>query len=81
MTNSPCNCAFYERIDHILSVSSLAQEFIGLPLVERGVNSASASARRLERFANWSVLALRANIAHSLTGLDHREFCATPPAP
>jgi hypothetical protein len=31
--------------------------------------------RALERFASWSVLALRANIARHLTGLPHREFC------
>jgi hypothetical protein len=35
----------YEHIDPILTVPGLGQEFIELALVERGIDSASASAK------------------------------------
>lgn len=68
--------AMYERVDHILRISGIEQEFVSIALTEKGLDPASASAKRLERFANYSVLALRANIARDLTGMDHRDFCA-----
>ena len=68
--------ALFQRIDSILSASGLEEEFIALTLAERAVNIHSATVARLERFAKYSVLALRTNIARSLTGLDHREFAA-----
>ena len=68
--------ALFERIDRILSVSGLEQDFINLALTERNIDTSSTSAKRLERFARLSVLALRANIARILTGLAHRDFCA-----
>lgn len=68
--------AMYERIDHILNISGIEQEFVRLSLAEHGIDPAAASAKRLERFANYSVLALRANIGRDLTGMAHREFCA-----
>lgn len=66
--------ALFQRIDSILSVSGLEEEFIALTLAERAVNIHSATAARLERFAKYSALALRTNIARNLTGLDHRDF-------
>ena len=68
--------ALFERIDRILSLSGLEQDFIDLALTERNIDTSSTSAKRLERFARLSVLALRANIARILTGLAHRDFCA-----
>ena len=67
--------AMYERIDHILRISGLEQDFIRLSLTEHEIDPATSSAKRLERFSNYSVIALRANIARSLTGMAHREFC------
>ena len=66
--------ALFQRIDAILSASRLEEEFIKLTLTERGINTRSTTATRLERFAKYSVLALRTNIARNLTGLDHRDF-------
>lgn len=66
--------ALFERIDTILSVSGLEEEFIKLTLAERELGPKAISVVRLERFAKYSVLALRANLARTLTGLDHREF-------
>ncbi len=68
--------ALFERIDLILSASGLEQDFINLALTDREIDTAASSARRLERFARYSVLALRSNIARKLTGLAHRDFCA-----
>jgi hypothetical protein len=64
----------FQRIDAILSASGLEEEFITLTLAAREVDTRGASAARLERFAKYSVLALRTNIARNLTGLDHRDF-------
>jgi len=67
--------AVYEKIDAILSASDLEQEFINLTVADREFDTQSATAKQLDRFARFSVLALRSNIARKLTGLDHREFC------
>jgi len=64
----------FHRIDSILSASGLEEEFITLTLTERGIDTHGTTAARLERFAKYSVLALRTNIARNLTGLDHRDF-------
>ncbi len=67
--------AMFERVDHILRISGIEQEFVSIALSEKDIDPASVSAKRLERFANYSVLALRANIARHLTGMNHRDFC------
>ena len=69
-------CTLFERIDVILSVSGLEQDFINLALTDQKIATAATSAKRLEHFARLSVLTFRANIARILTGLAHREFCA-----
>lgn len=66
--------ALFQRIDSVLSVSGLEEQFITLTLAERKIDTLSATAARLERFAKYSVLALRTNIVRNLTGLDHRDF-------
>jgi len=66
--------ALFERIDSVLSASGLEEQFITLTLAERKIDILSATAVRLERFAKYSVLALRTNIARNFTGLDHRDF-------
>jgi len=67
--------ALYERMDLILRVSGLEQEFINLALGDQKIDPSTTSPKQLEWFANFSVMALRANIARDLTGLAHREFC------
>ncbi len=68
--------ALFERIDLILTSSGLEQDFINIALADRRIDTDATSAKRLERFARVSVLALRANIARKLTGIAHRDFCA-----
>jgi hypothetical protein len=68
--------ALFERIDGILAVSGLEQEFINLALTGSKIDADAISPKRFERFARLSVLAFRSNIARSLTGLSHRDFCA-----
>jgi hypothetical protein len=66
--------ALFQHIDAILSASGLEGECINLNLAERQVDPQKSTAARFERFAKYSVLALRSNIARTLTGLDHRDF-------
>ena len=68
--------ALFERVDSILSTSGLEHDFINLAMAEHKINIHTTSAKRLGRFARFSVLALRANIARNLTGLTHRDFTA-----
>ncbi len=68
--------ALFERIDKILPVSGLEQDFVYLALTGSKINTDAMNSKRFERFARLSVLALRPNIACSLTGLSHRDFCA-----
>ena len=68
--------ALFERIDEILAVSRLEQEFVNLSLIGWKIDTGALSSKRFERFARLSVLAFRSNIARSLTGLSHRDFCA-----
>ena len=68
--------ALFERIDLILTISGLEQDFINIALADRKIDTDATSAKRLDRFARLSVLALRSNLARMLTGLSHRDFCA-----
>jgi len=68
--------ALFQRIDTILSTSGLEEKFICLMLADHHIDVPSTTACKLERFAKYSVLALRSNIARNLVGLDHRDFCA-----
>ncbi len=68
--------ALFERLDAILSVSGLEEEFLALSFRDRGVDADALSAKHLDRFSRFSVLALRTNIARHITGLNHRDFCA-----
>lgn len=68
--------ALFERLDVILTVSGLEEEFLTLACRDRQVDPDALSAKELARFSRFSVLALRSNIARHITGLDHRDFCA-----
>lgn len=66
----------FERMDAILSASGLESEFITAALTDQKIDLAKLSAKKQQRFARWSIVCLRANIARTLLGLSHREFCA-----
>lgn len=66
--------SLFQRVDSILSSSGLEEQFITLALAAFEIDTRSSTAARMERFAKYSVLALRTNIARNLTGLDHRDF-------
>ena len=65
----------FERMDAILSAAGLQEEFITAAIADRKFDLAKSSAKRQQRFALWSIVCLRANVARSLLGLAHREFC------
>ena len=50
--------SLFQRIDSILSTSGLEEEFIMLTLTERGIDTHSATAARLERFAKSTSLSV-----------------------
>jgi len=66
----------FVRVDGILSESKLDAEFLALAILDQKIELEKMSAKELERFARFTALALRSNIARSLSGLGHREFCA-----
>jgi len=65
----------FERIDAILTASKLDAEFLQLAMQDQAFGLAAATAKQQARFAQFSFVCLRANIARKLTGLAHREFC------
>lgn len=68
--------ALIERMDGILAASGLDHEFLAAAIADQGIDLSQGSAKQNERFARFSALCLRANVARSLLGLAHREFCA-----
>lgn len=68
--------ALIERMDGILTASSLDHEFLTAAIADQGRDLSTHSAKQNARFARFSALCLRANVARSLLGLAHREFCA-----
>lgn len=64
------------RIDAILSEAKLDDAFLQAALRDQGLDPSKRSAKQNARFARFSALCLRANVARSLMGLAHREFCA-----
>lgn len=66
----------FERMDAILKASGLESEFISASIADQKFDFAKRSVKRQQRFALFSIVCLRANIARSLLGLAHREFCA-----
>ena len=64
------------RIDRILSESKLDDAFLRAAIRDQGIDIDTRSAQQNARFARFSALCLRANIARMLLGLAHREFCA-----
>ena len=63
------------RLDEILANSGLEQEFIELSMTQRGFDPVGQSAKRIDTFSRYCVLALRSNTARQLKGMEHREFC------
>jgi len=63
------------RLDEILTISGLEEEFISLSMDQHGFDPATLSAKRSAKFGATCTLALRTNIARQFKGLDHRDFC------
>jgi len=61
-------------MDEIINEAKLEEEFITLAVKEHGVDLAKLSRKRLERFARYSALAFRCNMARIILGLDARGF-------
>lgn len=68
--------ALIERMDGILAASGLDGEFLAAAIADQRRDLSKHSAKQNARFARFSALCLRANVARSLLGLAHREFCA-----
>jgi hypothetical protein len=67
--------ALFIRLDEILTISGLEEEFISLSMEQHGFDPAKLSAKRSAKFGATCTLALRTNIARQFKGLDHRDFC------
>ncbi len=59
-------------MDQIINEAKLEEEFMTLAVKEHGVDLAKGSGKRLERFARYSALAFRCNVARIILGLDAR---------
>jgi hypothetical protein len=68
--------ALFERMDRILSESGLDHDFLIAAIQDQGRKVKACTAKDNARFARYSALCLRANVARFLLGLAHREFCA-----
>ncbi len=64
------------RIDRILSESKLDEAFLQAAIRDQGIDPSKRTFKQNARFARFSALCLRANVARMLLGLAHREFCA-----
>ena len=64
------------RIDRILRESKLDDAFLQMAIRDQGIDPSKRTAKQNARFARFSALCLRANVARVLLGLAHREFCA-----
>ena len=59
--------ALFQRMDEMINEAKLEEEFITLAVKEHGVDG-----KRVERFARYSGLAFRCNMAGMILGLDAR---------
>jgi len=64
----------FQRLDELIEQGGFEREFISLAMSLRPGNWAKASGAAKERFARYSVLALRCNIARKITGLNFRDM-------
>ena len=63
------------RIDEILRLSNLEQNFIELSFQQKQLELEKMTAAQIERFCLGCHMALRGNIARLIKNLPHREFC------
>ena len=68
-------CKLFARIDDILRTSGLENDFIAQAMEQQSIDTEKDTAKSLDSFANYCVLALRANIARHVKRMAHREFC------
>ena len=65
----------FMRIDELLTKSGMEQQFVDLTLKQRQINAPDHTAQSLDYISLSAVLALRSNIARTITKLSHRRFC------
>ena len=65
-----------ERMDRILSEAKLDAVFLDFACKHQNIDLAKLSAKKALRFAAFTAMGLRANIARVFMGLAHRVFCA-----
>jgi hypothetical protein len=68
--------ATFERMDQILGQSGLDQDFLHAAMKDQGFDPGERTAKENQRFARYSFVCLRGNVARYLLGLSHRDFCA-----
>lgn len=68
--------ATFERMDQILAQSGLDREFLRFAMKDQNFDAVEHSAKDNQRFAAYSFVCLRGNLARYLLGLSHRDFCA-----
>jgi hypothetical protein len=66
----------FVRINDLLCESRLDQLFISLAIKDQKIDPGKLAPHEAEHFARSCDLAMRTNIARTLTGLAHRKFCA-----
>jgi hypothetical protein len=67
--------ALFLRIEDLLSQTGLEREFITLSMAHRKIDLSQCSAAEAQSLSKSCTLALRSNIARSVTEMNHREFC------
>ena len=68
--------ATFERMDQILDRSGLDRDFLHAAMKDQGFDPGEHTAKQVQRFARYSFVCLRGNVARYLLGLSHRDFCA-----
>ena len=65
----------FERLDDLLVQSGLESSFIKMSVAHGEIDLSKLSAKEQQRMNESCILALRSNIARSITGMNHRDFC------
>ena len=68
--------SLFERMDRIITEAKIDEQFLALALSDQGIDPAKRTAKANARFAAYSAVCLRANVARHLLGLSLRDFSA-----
>ena len=67
--------SLFIRLDELLDLSNIEHRFFELSAAHQEIDLSTLSAARLHAFKSSCSKAFRSNLARTLTGLSHREFC------